>query len=82
MKHHSKWITIASWASVALGTALWTYGYFASGSPSLVAWGSILPKWAADTLPNLEAEVGILLVLVASIPLCREMWRDSQHAEP
>ena len=67
---------IAGWVATGLGTALWVYGYFATGTPALIAWASFLPDWAADWLPNLEAEIGMALLIVGSIPAYWDMWRS------
>jgi hypothetical protein len=49
--------------------ALWTYAYFVTGTPWLIPWGKFLARWAAEWLPNLEAETGLLLVITGSVPL-------------
>ena len=67
---------IAGWAASILGMALWTYGYFVTGTPSLIAWGDVLPAWAAEWLPNLEAEIGLMLLIAGSVPLYWDMWRS------
>ncbi len=51
------------------GSVLWIYGYFASGTPSLVDWHAAVPEWIAKFLPNLESEIGMGLTFVAMIPL-------------
>jgi hypothetical protein len=40
--------------------AVWGYGYFVTGTPPLVTWSTYLPSWAADWLPNLEPEIGMV----------------------
>ncbi len=67
---------ISGWVSTALGMILWGYGYFATGTPPLIAWSNYLPGWAADWLPNLEAEIGMALLIVGSIPSYWDMWRS------
>ena len=64
------------WVLLTIGTVLWTYGYFAAGTPSFVAWADLLPAWAADTLPNLEAELGTIIVTLACIPFYWDMLRS------
>jgi len=61
----------------SLGTALWVYGYFVTGHPSLINWHDITPRWFADWLPNIEAEIGLALVLVGMIPI---YWPSRQQA--
>jgi hypothetical protein len=60
---------IAGWIIELAGTALWIYGYFATGNPSLIDWQAITPWWIARFLPNIQAEIGMVLVLIAMIPL-------------
>jgi hypothetical protein len=60
---------IAGWIIELAGTALWFYGYFATGNPSLIKWQAITPWWIANFLPNIQAEIGVVLVLIAMIPL-------------
>ncbi len=67
---------ISGWVATALGMILWGYGYFATGTPPLIAWSNYLPGWAADWLPNLEAEIGMALLIVGSIPSYWDMWRS------
>ena len=69
---------IAGWAASLFGIVLWAYGYFVTGTSPLVAWSDVLPSWAAEWLPNLEAEIGLILVIAGSIPLYWDMWR-SRH---
>lgn len=57
------------WSLALAGTALWVYGYFVTGAPPLVDWQANSPWWIADFLPNLQSEIGILLVCVGMIPL-------------
>ncbi len=72
----SQLFVISGWVVTALGMILWVYGYFATGTPSLIAWGDYLPGWAAEWLPNLEAEIGMALLIIGSIPAYWEMWRS------
>jgi hypothetical protein len=53
----------------AAGTALWLYGYFTIGRASLVDWHAHAPLWIAKYLPNREAELGMMLILVAIVPM-------------
>ena len=62
-------ISIIGWIIELGGTALWLYGYFATGSPTLINWHANTPWWIADFLPNLESEIGMLLVFVGMIPI-------------
>jgi hypothetical protein len=49
---------------------------FLTGTLPLIPWGNFLAPWAAEWLPNLEAEIGLVLVIAGSIPLYWEMRRS------
>jgi len=51
------------------GMALWGYGYLIPGTPPLLDWKAIAPWWIAGFLPNIESEIGLVLVCVAMIPI-------------
>ena len=76
----SRFHVIAGWIASILGMALWTYAYFVKGTPSLITWANGLPRWAAEWLPNSEAEIGLLLAIAGSVPLYWDMWRSRYHA--
>jgi hypothetical protein len=61
-------INIFGWALMTLGLMLWAYGYFVGGQPPLVDWSAIAPTWISDYLPNLEAEIGLVVMIVAMVP--------------
>jgi len=69
---------IVGWAIQLIGTALWIYGYFVTGHPSLINWQEITPRWFAEWLPNIESEIGLALVLVGMIPM---YWPSRQQRE-
>ena len=69
-------LVVAGWVASVLGIVLWTYGYFVSGTHPLVAWGDHLPTWASEWLPNLESELGMILVVIGSLPIYWDMWRS------
>jgi hypothetical protein len=60
---------ITGWIMMLSGTALWLYGYFATGNRSLINWRANTPWWIADYLPNIESEIGMTLVILAMVPL-------------
>ena len=62
---------IAAWIVTLTGMALWLYGYFATGNPSLIDWQANAPWWIANFLPNIESEIGMTLACASTIPLCR-----------
>ena len=45
---------ITGWIISLAGMALWLYGYFSTGNPSLIDWHASTPWWIADFLPNVE----------------------------
>jgi hypothetical protein len=46
----------------------WLYGYFVPGNPSLIDWHAHTPWWIADFLPNIESEIGMVLMLLSMAP--------------
>ena len=60
-------IAILAWAISAAGAVLWLYGYFATGSPSLIDWRGHTPWWIADFLPDLESELGMTLMCLGTV---------------
>jgi len=58
---------ILGWIASVVGMALWLYGYFVTGNPSLIDWHANTPWWIADFLPNIESEIGMALVCVGSV---------------
>lgn len=60
---------IIGWIIELVGMALWLYGYFATGTPPLIDWHGSTPWWIADYLPNIESEIGMVLVFAGMIPL-------------
>ena len=60
---------IAGWTLSLLGTIVWIYGYFVPGHPPLIDWSQAAPWWIADFLPNMEAELGAALMILALAPM-------------
>ena len=60
---------IIGWFIELVGTALWIYGYLVPGNPALVDWHAYTPWWIADYLPNIESEVGMVLVFAGMVPI-------------
>jgi hypothetical protein len=60
---------ISGWLIELLGVAVWLYGYFSIGSPSIVDWHTIAPSWLADWLPNIQSEIGMALMFAGMIPI-------------
>ena len=59
---------IVGYVVLLLGMAIWLYGYFLPGNPSLIDWHARTLWWIADFLPNIESEIGMALMLVSAIP--------------
>ena len=62
-------VAIIGWIIELAGAALWAYGYSMPGNPPLVDWHVYAPWWIADCLPNIEAEIGIVLAFAGLIPI-------------
>ena len=60
---------IIGWIISSAGTALWIYGYYAVGNPSLFDWHAHTPWWIADFLPNIESEIGMGLAFAGLLPI-------------
>jgi hypothetical protein len=60
-------VAIFGWIILLGGTSLWLYGYFVAGNPSLIDWHAYTPWWIADYLPNIESEIGMVLVCVGTV---------------
>jgi|SRR6516164_7349972 len=67
---------IIGWIAFLSGFAIWLYGYFVVGHPSVINWHDISPWWVADFLPNLESEFGMLLCTAAMVPMYWPSPRD------
>jgi len=70
---------IFGWVIFLAGSALWLYGYYAVGHPSIVNWHAKAPWWIADFLPNLEAELGMLFCIGSMVPM---YWPASHETRP
>lgn len=60
---------LVGWIIEAIGMALWIYGYFVTGHPPLIDWQAHTPWWIADYLPNIESEIGMVLVFAGMVPM-------------
>ena len=59
---------IGGWLICLAGTAVYLYGYFTAGHPPLIDWQAKTPHWIAIFLPNIESEIG-MVIMVASYSL-------------
>jgi hypothetical protein len=57
---------IIGWIISLAGTALWLYGYYTTGNPSLIDWHANSPWWIADFLPSIESEIGMALAFAGT----------------
>ncbi len=61
--------TATGWAIMLAGTALWIYGFLSTGNPALIDWPAHAPWWIADCLPNVQAEIGMVVMIAAMVPM-------------
>jgi hypothetical protein len=60
-------IRIIGWGVFFVGAALWIYGYLVTGHASLIDWQANTPWWVADYLPNIESEIGLVLLCLGTV---------------
>ena len=60
------------WAIYAAGFAIWLFGYLTVGHAPLFDWKTATPWWISSFVPNLEAELGLVLMFASMIPI---YWR-------
>ena len=53
----------------AIGFAIWLFGYLSVGHAPLFDWNAVTPWWISSFVPNLEAELGIVLMFASMIPI-------------
>ena len=72
-------IKAAGWLTYTAGLILWLYGYLSTQNiPPFFDWRNFSPWWIADFIPNVQAELGIALMVVGMIPI---YWRVGRGAE-
>ena len=69
-------LNIIGWGGYIAGALMWLYGYLGTGTKPLVDWASISPWWIADFMPNFEAEMGMLVMCIAMVPVCWNAMRQ------
>ena len=52
----------------AIGFAIWLFGYLSVGHAPLFDWNAVTPWWISSFVPNLEAELGMVLMFGSAIP--------------
>jgi hypothetical protein len=60
------------WAIYAAGFVIWLFGYLSAGHASIFHWDAATPSWISSFVPNLEAELGLVLMFASMIPI---YWR-------
>ena len=60
---------LIGWVLTGAGCALWTYGYVTESSLSFLDWPAFAPEWISEYLPNWQAEIGLALATLGSVPL-------------
>jgi hypothetical protein len=63
------------WAIYAAGFVMWLFGYLSAGHASIFHWDAVTPWWISGFVPNLEAELGFVLMFASMIPI---YWRAGQ----
>ena len=56
------------WAIYAIGFVIWVFGYLSAGYAPLFDWKAATPWWISSFVPNLEAELGLVLTFASVIP--------------
>jgi hypothetical protein len=62
-------VEFANVKSLGLGFAIWLFGYLSEGHAPLFDWNAITPWWISSFLPNLQAELGMVLMFASTIPI-------------
>ena len=57
------------WVIYAAGFAIWLFGYLSAGHAPVFDWKGATPWWISSFVPNLEAELGIVLMFASMIPI-------------
>jgi hypothetical protein len=57
------------WAIYAAGFAIWLFGYLTAGHAPLFDWKTATPWWISSFVPNLEAELGLVLMFASMISI-------------
>ena len=60
---------ISGWMFSSAGTVVWLWGYFTTGHPAFINWQAYALWWIADSLPNVESEIGVALMFAGMVPL-------------
>jgi hypothetical protein len=53
----------------AIGFAIWLFGYLSVGHAPLFDWNAVTPWWISSFVPNIEAELGMVLMFASMIPI-------------
>ena len=56
------------WAIYAAGIAIWLFGYLSAGHAPLFDWNAVTTWWISRFVPNLQAELGMVLMFASMIP--------------
>jgi hypothetical protein len=57
------------WAIYVAGFAVWLFGYLSAGHAPIFDWNAATPWWISSFVPNLEAELGMALMVASMIPI-------------
>jgi hypothetical protein len=75
----SKTVIVGYIISLA-GKILWLVGYFASGRPTIIDWQAITPWWIYDFLPDIETEIGMVLMFAGMFPMYWPLRRGQSNS--
>jgi hypothetical protein len=59
-------------AIYAAGFVIWLFGYVTAGHASVFDWDVATPSWISSFVPNLEAELGLVLMFASMVLI---YWR-------
>jgi hypothetical protein len=58
-----------SWAIYAAGFVIWLFGYMSAGHAPVFDWRADMPWWISRFVPNVEAELGLVLMFASMVPI-------------
>jgi hypothetical protein len=57
------------WAIYAAGFVIWLFGYVTAGHASVFDWRADTPWRISSFVPNVEAELGLVLMFASMVPI-------------
>jgi hypothetical protein len=65
------------WVIYSAGFVMWLFGYLSTGHAPAFDWAAATPWWISSFVPNLEAELGLALMVASMVPI---YWRAIRKA--